>query len=486
MRLTLATILLTAVPAVAQVENLDRGHRILIERGFQIQAQAFYRPEDLGLGSYTFDSAPFLNAGFTTVNWQWTPKGPEIAPAFPWGRWTNTDEANLTPAELPFKSSMATFLAGEENNLNDPGVRTRWQNWFAVARPNFPNTILHTKQLAFDATPASLLTYMSESRPDMLFMNSYRWKVGNTEGTWHLFSDLQRYRRFALLGNDGTGARPIPYGTQTQTFQGENLYRKPSESELRMHHFGAWALGYKVTSAFTYNYGTSVLFTPGHDTSNPTDSYGQVREVNRQGRNLGPALVRLLSRDVLFIPGQHKDAGGNIVTNATPIDMAAYPGGFNTAVKDPYIRGVQSIANLGTTNDGLKGDFLLSWFQLLDESLDGPEWTGEWYFMVTNGLVDPAGTAAATSQTIQLNFASNVPGYVQRLSRDTGLVEDVFMPIIPSSGGRRALVLELDGGTSDLFKFKTGAPFVGIAAVPEPLGLPLAGFAALLLHRRRR
>jgi hypothetical protein len=209
--------------------------------------------------------------------------------------------------------------------------------------------------------------------------------------------------------------------------------------------------------------------------------------MNAEGRNLGPALVRLVSKDVLFIPGQHKDGAGNTVDNAVPIDIASYPSGFSAAVKDPYIRGVQGITNLGTKNDGLKGDFLLSWFQVLDEELDGDDFSAEWYFMVTNALVDPAGSAAETRQRIQLNFAATVPEYVQRLNRETGLVEDILMPIIPSTGGRRALVLELEGGTADLFKFKTGAPFVGV--VPEPSGaaaIALVAGVGLLRRRCRR
>jgi hypothetical protein len=302
---------------------------------------------------------------------------------------------------------------------------------------------------------------MSESQPDMMLMDSYRWKVGNIEGTWHLFSDMQRYRKFALLGNDFTGTRPIPYGVIPQTFHGENLWRDPSESELRFNHFAAWAMGYKFTSAFTYNYGTSSLFSPGYDTNHPTATYDQLKEVNRQGQNLGHALVRLLSKDVLFVPGQHKDGSGVTVNNDVPIDMLSYPSGFSTAVKDPWIRGVQSIANLGTKNDGLKGDFLLSWFQVLDESLDGPSYSGEWYFAFTNSLVDPTGSAADTRQTIQMNFANTVPTQVQRLDRNTGQIELINLEVIPNTGGRRRLVVELDGGTADLFKFNTGAPFVG-------------------------
>ena len=466
---------------------VSKGHQILIDRGLQIQAQAFYQPQDLGLGSYTFDDRRYLEANYTSINWHYRPVNSSFAnahPSFPWARWeVMTGQVDLTPAEQPYKSQFVALQYKDENSLNDPNVRADFRSWFDAARPNFPNAILFTNQLAFDATDQNLATYMSESRPDMLCMDSYRWRADNAEGAWHLLSDMQRYRKWGLRGHDGTGNNPIPYALYPQTFHGEGR-SDPSESQLRLNRFAAWALGYTYTSDFTYNYGTSALFTPGYDTNNPTATYQHVKEANRQGRNLGPALVRLVSRDVLFIPGQHLD-NGTAVTNPTPIDMRTYPASFNDTTKDPWIRGVQDITNLGTRNAGLRGDFLLSWFQVLDESFDGPA-AGEWYFMVTNALVDPAGSAADTRQQIRINFANTVPDYVQRLNRDTGLVEDILLPVIPNSGGRRMLLLELDGGTADLFKFKTGAPFVGVEPIPEPAGLALAALSLVGLLRRPR
>ena len=40
----------TSVPH--KLANLDKGHRVLIERGLQIRAQSFYQPGDLGLESF--------------------------------------------------------------------------------------------------------------------------------------------------------------------------------------------------------------------------------------------------------------------------------------------------------------------------------------------------------------------------------------------------------------------------------------------------
>jgi hypothetical protein len=67
----------------AQLANLDKGHRVLIERGLQIQAQSFYQPGDLGLGSYDFDPAPYLAANFTGINWHYRPVNTSFASAYP-------------------------------------------------------------------------------------------------------------------------------------------------------------------------------------------------------------------------------------------------------------------------------------------------------------------------------------------------------------------------------------------------------------------
>ena len=443
--------------------DLDKGHRVLLKHGLQIQAQAFYQAADVGVSNYKFDPKRYLDANFTGINWHYRPINTAFAaanPSFPWGKWTSVPNA-ITPEERPYAGNLVALQFGDEQSLDDPKFRADCVKWFNAARVNFPDTILYTNQLAFNATNANLAAYMRESRPDMLVMDSYRWRIGNVEGSWNLLSDLQRYRKFALAGNDGTGKRPIPYGVFPQVFHGEDKYRDPSESELRMNHFAAWALGYTCTFAFTYNYGSTALFTPGYDTDHPTATYEQLKEINRQGRNLGPALVRLVSKDVIYIAGQHKDANGNAVDNGVPIDFLSYPSGFNTVVKDKWIRGVQSVTNLGSKNDGLKGDVMVSWFQVLDESLDGPKYNGEWYFMVTNSLVDPAGSAAETRQTIELNMAKEAPSQVQRLNRDTGKIDVIDLETIPNTDGRRRLSVTLDGGTSDLFKFNTGAPFVG-------------------------
>lgn len=114
---------------------------------------------------------------------------------------------------------------------------------------------------------------------------------------------------------------------------------------------------------------------------------------------------------------------------------------------------------------GKPGDVVLGYFNVLDEAFDGPDATDEAYFMVVNGLTEPEGAAQAdTRQRITLNFNSGASGIssLQRLSRDTGMVEAV--PLVHDGGTSHHLDLTLDGGAGDLFKFSTGAPFVSTVA----------------------
>ena len=443
--------------------NLDKGHRILLERGFQIGATAVDQPE---IPNWSV----FDPGGWNQVDFAQNFYGPGnyLGPApgnHVWSAWyLDYSHTSFSSSEAPFAPNCLSIQIMDEQNLNDATVRANTAAWFAAARPNYPNTILYSNQIPFAATDANFRDYMQTSQPDMLMIDSYRWD-GTTNGTYHLLSDFQRHRTFALSGNDGTGATPIPYAVWSQAYLDGGLTHVPSESELRFNHFAAWAMGYTVTRDFTYNTAAaysgveSIFFTGGSQQASPTPSYYQVQSINHEGLNLGPALVRLLSTDVRFINGQHLDSNSNTVTNPNPIDIPTWTAGAG----EPALRSY-SVNNVGNKNNGLPGDVLLSWFKVLDESLDGDLHSGERYFAITNALVDPTGSATDCGQQIALGFDLSNTGItsLERLRRDTGAVE--IIPLTPAGGGQLALTITLDGGTADLFKFNDGAPFVGVPA----------------------
>jgi len=276
----------------------------------------------------------------------------------------------------------------------------------------------------------------------------------------------------------------VPLATYRQSFHAvqdydQTVYRDPSASEFRLNTFAALAFNVKFLIDFTYNTGASSLFTkPGGD-SHPTPLYRELRQVNREARALGQALVNLKpvedakspdlhTTGVMFVRGKHRDGSGKEALNAIPVGLLPdqADGGYTdweSDRNDPYLRG-WAVENIGTTNDKLPGDVILSWFVVLDESLDGDKPSDEIYLMVTNGLSDVVGIAADCRQRITLNFAdAPATETMQKLDRQTGRVVDVPLPL---ASKRRQLVLDLDGGTAELLKFKTTAPFVGTAAKP--------------------
>jgi autotransporter-associated beta strand protein len=455
-------LFLAPLQLLADLADLDKGHRILLERGLQIHAMAVDQPEIPNWS--VFDAG-----GWNGVDFQFNFYGPTnylgSAPGNHVWQATYSDysHTSFSAVESPYASNCVRIQLDDEQNLNNATVRANVAAWFAAARPNYPDTILSVNQIPFAATDANFRDFMTHSQPDMLMIDSYRWTTDPSEGSWNLLSDMQRHRKFALLGNDLTGAHPIPYGFYAQAIDDfpPATGRVPSESELRFEHFAPWALGYTFTDDFTYNTAAaysgveSIYFVNGAQQAQPTASYYQIQSVNAQGKNLGPALVRLLSTDARFINGYNSDGS----QRPNPIDIPNWTVGSG----DGYLRSYSRV-NLGTKNNGYAGDVVLSWVKPLDESLDSTLYSNEAYFMVLNGLTDPTGSATDCRQLIALGYDFGTTGIksVQRLRRDTGQVE--VLPLTHDQSGQYILNVTLDGGTADLFKFNDGAPFAGIPA----------------------
>ncbi len=474
----LAAIIIFGTPlAFAEV---SKGHRILMERGLQVQGMVT-KDDVFHLNTYS-------NANYTAIHWLWesNPAQHGTVPGFPWARWVNNETKMPGATEQPYLNQLVALQLGDEWNLNDSGTRDRAVNWFNAIRNQWPNTLLYMNNWGGQVNDAAFGDFVTRAKPDMLCFDTYPFKSTYPTGppnapaygsptNW--YGELRRYRVYAL--NAG-----IPSAVYRQTFHAvqdydQTVYRDPSPSEMNLNTFGALAFGVTTFIDFTYNTGASSLFNqPGGD-SNPGPGYHQQTNINRQARNLGKSLVHLVGLDNLPNGGQPTMdimfLRGKTGPNAT--DVTPLPSGFvadnnspnsfsewELRRNDPYMAG-WVVTNLGTKNNGMKGDVIISWFKPLDPAKDeANDAADELYFMVTNGLTGPDGTAEDYKQEIQVNFFADVTPSLQRLNADTGLVEIVPLPIIPSSGGRRKLVIQLDGGAGQLFKFNTGHGFFGTTA----------------------
>jgi hypothetical protein len=517
LRRVLALICVLVVTAIgtksaSALEGLSRGHNTLLQRGLQIQTLSFpgITPAGRNTGTAAFDPARWVESNFTAIHiWARTYGDAypaaylPAAPGIPWGMTDYTYDVqayqadpvlvgNIEPTAYPYSSSLVSYQYGDEQNIADAIELAAVKAAMALFRVNQPNAIVYTNQWAGQASTAAMQNYMRQAQPDMLSFDAYPFNGSVVGGSpTALYSELQRYRKLGLAGNDGTGSQPILTGLYTQTFTSAGLNNHVvSESEIRLNQFSAWAFGYKFADSFVYERPlhdttvTPVLFSDsGNTTNSPTAQFYQAAETNRQSLNLGPALVRLISTDVRIKLGSHK--GGFLNLHTYTNDRAADVSEWST-VAIPYITGI-SATNLGSKNNGLAGDVLVGTFKPLDGSFTNAGHADDDYFMIVNGLSDATGLAADCRQQIRLDFDFGTSGIssLLRLSRDTGKIEMVSMT--HESGSAYRLDLYLDGGTGDLFKFNNG----GIFVVPESgtLALLLAGVVGLLgygwqKHRR--
>ncbi len=465
--------------------EVSKAHRILIERGLQLQGMVTTND--------VFDLETYRNANYTAINWLWdsNPTLHGSAPGFLWARWAADETKMPGAAEQPYLSQLVALQLGDEWHLNDPAVRTRAVNWFNTIREQWPNTILYMNNWGGQVGDAELGDFIVRARPDMLGFDTYPFQSDpnshqpnapafGSPTNW--YAEMRRYRLHAQ-------SAAIPWAIYRQTFHATEgsvrEYRTPSQSEMNLNTFAALAFGATTFIDFTYNTGASSIAPSG----SLQPGYTYQTEINRRARNLGKTLVHLTgldtpgngtlpTQDILLLRGQTGDPNNPL----TPLPIGFQPdNGVPTATfsewaadrNDPYIRGwnVRGCATMdgfGECNATNRGDVIISWLKPLDPSLDDPsDVDDQLYLMVVNGYTGPTGTAADYRQRIQLNFLGSVGPSIERLNYDTGEIELVNLEVIPASGGRRKLVLELDGGGGQLFKFNTGHPFLGIT---QPLG----------------
>ncbi|MCH2115707.1 MAG: PEP-CTERM sorting domain-containing protein [Pirellulales bacterium] len=467
--------------------NLSYGHQQMVTNGLQLEPVV-----DFGYPSTTtFDPVNWSDSNFTGVDFLDRPHpGGQVTPpaglpldnSLPWSRLMPLAQVagNIQPEEIPFLPSLRRLWLEDEANIVSSSVLDAMRVQRDFIHINYPGVLVHTNlastqivNMGTGAVEPSMVSYLSTVKPDAIIVNQYPYLGAGPDGgspTW-MYTVFERVRQLGLGGHDGSGDSPIPTGVQAQAFTDTTNTRAPSESEIRQQHFAAWAFGMTTSKPYIYDdlvnntSVTSTMFT-GSGTGSPTVTFDHFKETNRQSLNLGDTLVRLISTDARMIMGEHDDGG--TVANTLPTAVTAWD-----SAADPYITSI-SATNLGSLNNSLRGDVIVGYFEPLSPIYTdaGTADDDDIYFMIVNGLSDSTGLASATQQEITINFdflSSGITG-LQRLSRNTGLVEDVMLT--PMGGSTYEYVWTLDGGTGDLFKFDTGSSFV---TSPNPADFNMDG-----------
>jgi hypothetical protein len=292
--------------------------------------------------------------------------------------------------------------------------------------------ILYTNQYGGLLTDPNFARYIQTCKPDMLSFDTYpMWERSDNWRSY--FGDLQRYRAYSTSAG-------LPFQSWMQTFHGEDKYRDPSESELRLDIFGAWTFGAKMQTCFTYNAGSSSLFKKTFNGSGETQlqpGYYWLQKILRESRNLSPYLCRLRCVDAKWIVSK----GGE------------YPWGVSPWAFDknlPELRGI-SVKNLGTKHGGEAGDVAIGFFNALEPGHEDERW-----LMVTNALADATGTAEACTQRITLNLVLKDGQTIHLANRTTGKLQQPDLKQIGQSN-RYLLDLTIPGGTGELLCLRRSA-----------------------------
>ncbi len=446
--------------------RITHGHEVLLENGLQIRACL---PGLIG----DFDPDLWSDTGFTTLNMMGNiyqnlvPRGFPASPNhLPYTQLIYGPNDSLGAST--YTNRMVAVQLEDEQSIIASELPQLAED-VAILQGRFPDSIIYLSQSAryhsdgagtlVALTPSILDAYTQAVQPDMLWFCDYPFQISGSlaANLTKMYEFLEMYRDAGLAGLTGDGSQPIPVGRYLGTFHeieddSSISGRFPSESEANLDQFASWAFGYKSVDAFVYSTGSLTtgvvgMFLEGANQTAIEPAFSQYAELNRQSKNLGLALTHLISTDVQMKMGQHLDGSQNVVTNTLPTGVTAF-----SSSSLPCINAI-TVSNLGTKNDGEDGDVIVGTFEVLDHSFVQPCHEGEVYFMVVNGLSDPTGDAEDCQQSIRLDFDFGTTGLnrLLELDRETGHVHEV--PLVSDGGSLYHLVITLDGGMGNLYKF---------------------------------
>lgn len=374
---------------------------------------------DSGFTTPTFYDAPLWNTALMNAlpNCTWaTAKGPD---GFHLTSPPDLSKPILTGAQKTRAKDLFAVCFGDEENYS-----LELQGWLAGLTKNLrkeaPDALAHTNQYAGQWSDADTKNFMAAADPDLLTFDEYYFSMtSNYAGgsITKLYNNVERLRRLAMAGNDGSFKNPLGFGQYTMGFKaGDAPWQEGgdyvvSESEQNIISYITWAMGGKWLNLFRWEksaHATSLLARPDAAGSFTVQA-NRYAALNARMAALSPYLTRLRSKSIAIVSGRN-GAGANSQPSVQQFSAAVDPGTKLVGL---------SAKNVGSANGGLPGDVFFGSFRPIP-GMNAAESAGIYTnpdtpaFMVVNGLAVPnadktnefgvGGSSAETAQIVTLRF----------------------------------------------------------------------------------
>lgn len=465
--------------AVTAASTLSRVDRAFLRHGL---IHGAWVPND-GSNRWQPGTQQWLDSGFTTPTFYdaplWNTALMEALPQSTWATAKGPDGFHLdsapdlskpvlTGGQLARADDLFAVCFGDEENYSP-----ELQQWLAGLirnlRTEAPDALAHTNQYAGQWNDSSIRSYMAAADPDLLTFDEYYFSMTSNHAggsVTKLYNEVERMRRLALPGNDGSYTSPLGFGQYTMGFRSGNVPSLEggdyiiSESEQNVVSFVTWAMGGKWLNLFRWEksaHATSLL-AQQDSAGSFTVQARRYASLNARMSALSPYLTRLRTRSIGLVSGRTA-AGLNSPANVPAFSAATDPG---TRLSRVYA------VIAGGANGGFPGDVLIGTFRPIP-GMNASEAAGIYTnpdtpaFMVVNCLAVPnadktsesgtGGSSADTAQFVVLRFdlsdGSVQPRQLKVLDPQTGSVSIVALSRVQGSvyETRR----RIGGGTGELF-----------------------------------
>ena len=453
---------------VAMANDLGLGHQMLRDTGPLIGNLVYsFR------GDYPFDADLWGDSNYSMIDigqgrqnmgqceyygLYWTLQGNDVYelppndPCVPPG----TDGPYYYRAYYRIGSEPDITTGGSPNDVNT-AVLADLAAKYAATRIAYPNVPVTTDLLGGPTflqmyDDSAIQAFIDAVEPDILASGGYFFFDDANAHHPIYFERLSQIRGIAIDNN-------LPYSMYLQTWYGTDNLRAPSASDVRFNQFTTLTFGYKILQSFIYDGWdspdiNSVLFSDPKGTNNPTALFYDVAQANTEVVNLANSLIYLDSTAVRYV------TEGSLPTRTIA---------WQASQIDPYITAID-------VNNASPNDLVVGYFEPMLESDDGPEFSSQQYFMITNCKHGKNISATDANQIIDVlfDFGSSGITSLQRLNRLTGEVEQISaggsydgLTYTQTGASTYKMQLTLLGGTGDLFKFYTGAFFINSGTCAE-------------------